>query len=107
MAQNDQKQRQAEKERLELLRVIEENKILEQQQIEKRMLQNRTYQRDLAGQIDFNARQRALELDQEHQEYMLGMQAEREFQTKLKKCLDNPEYDRLHPMRRAMQNSAH
>ncbi|KAJ8299832.1 hypothetical protein KUTeg_022579 [Tegillarca granosa] len=106
VAQNDLKQREAERERLELLKVIEENKILEQQQIEKRLLQNRTYQRDLEGQIDFNARQRALELEQERQEYMLGMQAEREFQAKLKKCLDNPEYDRLHPMRRAMQNSA-
>ena len=32
-----------------------------------------------------------------------GMQAEREYQQKLKNCLDNPEYEKMHPMRRAMQ----
>ena len=34
---------------------------------------------------------------------ILGMQAEKEYQQKLKNCLDNPEYERMHPLRRAMQ----
>ncbi|OWF34875.1 cilia- and flagella-associated protein 53-like [Mizuhopecten yessoensis] len=99
---NDRKQREAEMERQELLRTIEENKILEQQKMEKNWNKNRSYQQDLRGQITYNNQLRELEFQREDEEFILGMQAEREYQARLKDCLDSPEYDKLHPMRRAM-----
>jgi hypothetical protein len=40
----------------------------------------------------------------EEYEYLMGQQAEREYQDKLKTALDNPVFERLHPMRRALLN---
>jgi hypothetical protein len=58
---------------------------------------------DLAGQIDYNQRLRQQAYERDEQEYRLGMQAEYEYQQRLKSCLDNPEIDRPHPMRRAVR----
>lgn len=99
---NERKQMEAEIERQELLRTIAENKILEQEKTEKNWNKNRTYQDDLVGQIKYNNQLRDLELRRDEEEFVLGMHAEREYQTRLKDCLDSPEYDKLHPMRRAM-----
>lgn len=76
--------------------------------MEKNWHKNRQYQSDLVGQIDYNQRLRQQEIDREEEEYRLGMQAEWEYQQRLKSCLDNPEVDRPHPMRRVMErHSAH
>lgn len=107
MAENDRKQRVAKEERMELLRTIEENRRLEEQQAAKLWEKNHNYQRDLQDQIIYNSKIRELEQHRDEEEFLLGMQAEREYQVRLKECLDNPQYDKLHPMRRAMQNSAH
>lgn len=107
VAENDRKQRIAEEERMELLRTIEENRRLEEQQAAKLWEKNHNYQRDLQDQIIYNSKIRELEQHRDEEEFLLGMQAEREYQVRLKECLDNPQYDKLHPMRRAMQNSAH
>lgn len=107
VAENDRKQRVAEEERMELLRTIEENRRLEEQQAAKLWEKNHNYQRDLQDQIIYNSKIRELEQHRDEEEFLLGMQAEREYQVRLKECLDNPQYDKLHPMRRAMQNSAH
>jgi hypothetical protein len=106
VVENDRKQRQAEAERLELLSTIEENRRLEEQQAAKLWERNANYQKDLQGQIDYNQKLREYEHQREAEEFLLGMQAEREYQIRLKDCLDNSEYDKLHPMRRAMRNSA-
>lgn len=97
------KQDAAERERLELLRTIEENRKIEEEQAKKVWEKHHNYQSDLVGQIEYNQRLRQDQFEREEREYMKGMQAEKEYQEKLKNCLDNPEYERMHPMRRAMQ----
>jgi len=106
LMENEVKQRKAEVERQELLRTIEENKRIEEQQAEKMWRKNQGYQTDLRGQIEYNRRIKELERKQEEEEFLLGLQAEREYQYKLKNCLDNTEFEKIHPMRRHLQNSA-
>lgn len=103
LSQNVVKQREAELERQELLRMIEENRRIEDEKARKFWEKERNYQSDLAGQIEYNQRLRQEQFERDEREYMKGMQAEREYQEKLKNCLDNPEYERMHPMRKAMQ----
>lgn len=108
LVENEKKQAVAERERVELIKTIEENRKYEYEQMEKMWHKNRNYQSDLAGQIDYNQRLRQHAYERDEQEYRLGMQAEYEYQQRLKSCLDNPEIDRPHPMRRAVdQHSAH
>lgn len=108
LLENERKRAISEQEREELLRTIEENRKYEYEQMEKNWHKNRQYQSDLVGQIDYNQRLRQQEIDREEEEYRLGMQAEWEYQQRLKSCLDNPEVDRPHPMRRVMErHSAH
>ena len=66
---------------------------------------NNQYQKDLEGQIEYNRKLRELDRQKEEEEFLLGMHAEREYQHRLKECLDNPEYERIHPMRRAMMGA--
>ncbi|KAK3098560.1 hypothetical protein FSP39_020643 [Pinctada imbricata] len=106
LQRNEVRQREAEKERIELIDTIERNRALEEQQAYKMWEKNATYQRDLEGQIEYNRKLRELERHREEEEFLLGMQAEKEYQLRLKDCLDNSEYDKLHPMRRAAQNRA-
>jgi hypothetical protein len=56
--QNEKKQAVAERERIELIKTIEENRKYEYEQMEKMWHKNRNYQSDLAGQIDYNQRLR-------------------------------------------------
>ncbi|XP_071169763.1 cilia- and flagella-associated protein 53-like [Mytilus edulis] len=108
LMENEKKQAVAEREKVELLRTIEENKKYEYEQMEKNWHKNQQYQNDLSGQIDYNHRLKQQDFERDEAEYRLGMQAEFEYQQRLKTCLDNPEVDRPHPMRRAMmQRSAH
>lgn len=100
---NQIRQQEAERERLELIRTIEENRRLETEQAEKLHAKHQQYQDDLIGQIEYNQNLRREQFLRDEDEYMKGMQAEREYQSRLKACLDNPEYERMHPMRRAMQ----
>ena len=108
MVENEKKQAVAERERIELIKTIEENRKYEYEQMEKMWHKNRNYQSDLAGQIDYYQRLRQQAYERDEQEHRLGVQAEYEYQQRLKSCLDNPEIDRPHPMRRAVnQHSAH
>ena len=104
MAENDRRKAENERERLALLRSIEENRQYEAQQASKRMAENMRYQSDLQDQIHYNDQLREERRRNEEFEYLMGMQAEKEYQEKLKNALDNPTFDRLHPLRRAMLN---
>lgn len=97
-----QKQQDAEREREELLRMIEENRRHEEEQAIRNKEKHMNYQRDLLGQIQHNTNLQREQFERDEQEYLMGMQAEREYQARLKACLDNPEYEKVHPMRRAM-----
>lgn len=97
------RQREAELERQELLKTIEENRRIEDEKARKYWEKQHNYQSDLVGQIEYNQRLRQDQFEREEREYKKGMQAEKEYQERLKNCLDNPEYEKMHPMRRAMQ----
>lgn len=102
LAANGKRQQEAEQERLDLLRMIEENRRHEEQLAQKNKDKHMNYQRDLLGQIEYNQELQRTRFERDEDEYIKGMQAEREYQARLKACLDNPEYEKLHPMRRAM-----
>ncbi|XP_076465086.1 cilia- and flagella-associated protein 53-like [Babylonia areolata] len=104
LAENNRRKAENEKERVALLRSIEENRQYEMEQAAKRMAENARYQSDLQDQIHYNSQMRDERRRNEEFEFLMGMQAEKEYQEKLKSALDNPTFDRLHPMRRAMFN---
>ena len=104
VAENDRRKAENERERMELARTIEENRAYEAELAAKRMASNMRYQNDLQGQIHYNDQMREERRRNEDFEHLMGMQAEREYQEKLKNALDNPTFERLHPMRRAMLN---
>ena len=104
MAENDRLKAENERERVELLRSIEENRQYDAEQASKRMASSLRYQNDLQDQIHYNEQMREERRRNEDFEYLMGMQAEKEYQEKLKNALDNPTFERLHPMRRAMLN---
>jgi len=93
-----------ERERVALLTAIEENRQYEAEQAAKRMGESRRYQSDLQDQIHYNDQMRQERRRNDDYEFLMGMQAENEYQEKLKGALDNPTFARLHPMRRAMMN---
>ena len=104
VAQNELKQLASQQEKEELIRTIEENKQHEMERVEKLRLQNLQYQRDLEGQIDHNARMRSEKVYREEEEYVLGLQAEKEYQTKLKDCLNSAKVETMHPFRRHLMS---
>ena len=104
VAENDRRKAENEKERQDLIRTIEENRQYDAEQAAKRMASNMRYQNDLQDQIHYNEQLREERRRNEDFEYLMGMQAEKEYQEKLKNALDNPTFERLHPMRRAMFN---
>ncbi|XP_053406176.1 cilia- and flagella-associated protein 53-like [Mercenaria mercenaria] len=102
LSANMVRQQEAEQERQDLQRTIEENRQHEEDLARKNKEKHMTYQNDLLGQIEHNQNLRRAQFERDEDEYMMGMQAEREYQSRLKSCLDNPEYEKIHPMRRAM-----
>ncbi|XP_067667219.1 cilia- and flagella-associated protein 53-like [Haliotis asinina] len=109
LAQNELRQLEAQREKEELVRIIEENKRLEQERAEKLWQRNMQYQHDLEGQIDHNNRMRDAQIRSQEEEDRLGMQAEREYQEKIKSALKSVHVENMHPFRRhlmAMQNQA-
>ncbi|WAQ98962.1 CFA53-like protein [Mya arenaria] len=104
---NHRKQEEAQVEREELQRMIEENRRHDEEEAARNREKHLNYQRDLAGQIEHNQANARDRFEREENEYYMGMQAEREYQQRLKTCLDNPYDEKMHPMRRAMaQKSA-
>lgn len=102
VAENVARQQEAEHERQQLLRTIEENRQHEEDLARRNKEKHMTYQRDLLGQIEHNHNLQRAQFERDEDEFMKGMQAEREYQSRLKACLDNPEYEKVHPVRRAM-----
>ncbi|KAL3865689.1 hypothetical protein ACJMK2_043053 [Sinanodonta woodiana] len=100
---NEHKQMEAAREREELLRMIEENKHIEAEQNQKLHERSRQYQQDLLGQIEYNQQLQEGQLRREESQYLLGLQTEKEYQMRLKDCLDNAEFDKMHPMRKWAQ----
>ena len=51
--------------------------------------------------MDYEQRIRSAKYDEDAREYIVGQQAEAEYQGKLKQCLSEPHSaDKMHPMRR-------
>jgi len=96
------KQQDAQREREDLLKLIETNRRQEEELAIKNKEKHMNYQQDLRSQIQHNDNLAREQFERDEQEYFKGMQAEREYQGRLKACLDNPEYEKVHPMRRAL-----
>lgn len=84
------------------MNTIEENRHLENEKASRVHNANMKYQQDLQGQINYNNELKHLQNIRDEEEYRLGMQAELEYQHKLQNCLDDPQFEKLHPMRRAL-----
>ena len=67
------KQREAELERQELLKTIEENRRIEDEKARKYWEKQHNYQSDLVGQIEYNQRNRQEQFEREEQEYVKGL----------------------------------
>lgn len=104
LAANERQKMENEMERVAILKVIEDNRRWEAEQAAKRMQDNLHYQNDLQEQIHYSNQLKEERRRNEEYEYLMGQQAEREYQEKLKMTLDNPVFERLHPMRRALMN---
>jgi hypothetical protein len=64
------------------------------------------HQTDLIDQIEYNERMRDLAKVETEREYILAQEAEREYQKKIRDCLDMPFIDKVHPMRRRQMEMA-
>ncbi|XP_074650334.1 cilia- and flagella-associated protein 53-like [Tubulanus polymorphus] len=98
---NADKQIVAAREREEIMQAIEDNKRIEREQTIRARDKHHAHQNDLLDQIKYNTlRNEQINLEHER-EYLLGEQAEREYQQKLRAALDNPYLDeKAHPMRK-------
>ncbi len=101
MAQNELRREEAKRDREELLRKIEENRQLDAAERQRLSDQNRLHQDDLRGQIAYNSRLRENRQQEKLREWESQSAAEAEYQRKLKLALENPQIEKLHPMRRA------
>jgi len=99
---NEKEKMENERERQEIVRQIEKNRRLESEEAAARQAGHQRYQSDLQDQIHYNSAMREERRRNDDFEYLMGQQAEREYQDKLKTALDNPTFERLHPMRRAL-----
>ena len=101
--ENDRRAEENERERQELLRSIEENRLWEKERDEKRACRSAEHVGDLQQQIQYNKQLADQEKRNEEYEYLMGQQAEREYKEKLTHTLSNPVLERVHPMRRSAQ----
>ena len=101
MARNAKAQVELEKERELMQAAMDEHNRLEEEKLASIRRENLAYQDNLLGQIDYTRRQKEVGQDEEHREYLKGMEAEAEYQAKLKEALARPIIDKMHPMRRA------
>lgn len=101
VATNSVAQEQARLEGESMLASIEEHKRLEDAKNEAIRQDNLGYQQDLLDQVDYSRRQGEVVQDEEHREFLKGLDAEAQYQAKLKEALGRPVIDKVHPMRRA------
>lgn len=101
LATNSEAQEQARLEGESMLASIEEHKRLEDAKNEAIRQDNLGYQQDLLDQVDYSRRQGEVVQDEEHREFLKGLDAEAQYQAKLKEALGRPVIDKVHPMRRA------
>ncbi|XP_071794477.1 cilia- and flagella-associated protein 53-like [Asterias amurensis] len=101
LARNAKAQVELEKERELMQAAMDEHNRLEKEKLASIRRENLAYQDNLLGQIDYTRRQKEVGQDEEHREYLKGMEAEAEYQAKLKEALARPIIDKMHPMRRA------
>ncbi|XP_077988952.1 cilia- and flagella-associated protein 53-like [Glandiceps talaboti] len=98
---NKLRQAEAQKEQEAMLASIEEHKRLEAEREAKTKAQNLEYQSDLIGQQNHRIKLKEIEKDEEYREYLKGLEAEAQYQAKLKEALERPVIDKAHPMRSA------
>ncbi|XP_067937647.1 cilia- and flagella-associated protein 53-like [Watersipora subatra] len=98
---NAQRQMEEKAERERILEIIAENKRLEDEKKAQIKHKSLRYQQDLLDQMGYEGRMRSAQSTEDAREYIVGQQAEAEYQEKLKQCLSEPHSaDHMHPMRR-------
>ena len=102
MQQNEKRLAETAREREELTRSIEENRLREAQRDELLRVKNSQHQSDLLDQMAYNQALRHEEDVEEERMWVSQRDAEMEYQRKLEEALDSPYVEKLHPMRRAL-----
>ena len=100
MAENETKRAEAQREREEIIRRIEENKALEKEQHQRLEEQNLRHLADLKGQMAYNKQLRNIDQTEAEREWAVQQEAEREYRRKLEVALANPSIEKVHPLRR-------
>ncbi|XP_033120667.1 cilia- and flagella-associated protein 53-like [Anneissia japonica] len=101
LAANSEAQKAAQAERESMQAAMAEHKRLEKEHIANIRHQNLKYQQDLLDQAEYINCQREIEKDEDYRHYLKGIEAEANYQAKLKEALARPVVDKAHPMRRA------
>jgi len=94
------------REREQMRAAIMEHKLLEMENQERIRQRNLGLQRDLEMQMDYQGRVKDKQREEEREEFLQGMEAEAEYQRKLKEALDRPQIDKVHPMRLMVTGTA-
>ncbi|XP_031565537.1 cilia- and flagella-associated protein 53-like [Actinia tenebrosa] len=76
----------------------QEHERIEKANKERALQKNRDYQAHLSMQIDYQAQMKQKEKDEEREEFLLGQEAEKEYQRRLKEALQRPA-NKIHPIR--------
>ena len=107
MAANSAAQEESQRESEAMLAAMAEHKRLDDEKNAAVHQENLKYQQDLIDQVDYTVRQKEIEKDEEHRLYLQGLEAEAQYQAKLKEALARPVIDKIHPLRRAhMENKS-
>lgn len=96
---NWREQEAAWKERDEILRNIEEHRLLEAEQIAQIKDEQKRYQMDLLQQIEYQRLLKEREQMEEQREFELGQEAEMEYKRRLVTAVEKTPTEKQHPMR--------
>ncbi|EDO36212.1 predicted protein, partial [Nematostella vectensis] len=97
IAEAEAEAERAEKERMH--KAWLEHERLERENQERIRQREAGHQRDLDMQIDYQNHLKERSKEDEREEFLLGKEAEREYQRKLKEALERPQIDKVHPAR--------
>lgn len=100
------RQREAKKNKEDLMASIESNKRMEKERQERLHQQNVDYKNDLLGQIGYNQRQRQGDIDEEQRMWLAEKEAADEYQRKVEYLRGKPVLDNMHPLRRGLYMSS-
>jgi len=103
---NRNQRQEAQREREKLMATIAENKQYDRQQAVQLREDNKSYRRDLLGQINYNRRQRSQQADEMKRQEETQIEAELEYKRKVEHLLEKPVIQKIHPLRRGLYSQS-